>query len=104
VSEYAQLVALAEREATLLAAGAWEDLPGLAAERSAIVAALPAAPPAAARPHLERLAGLQQLNSAALGAARAETARELRQLGQGRGAVRGYAASAGRRAAAGQLA
>ena len=95
IAPYEQLLALAEREATLIAAGAWEDLPALAAERSGLVATLPPVPPAAARPHLERLSGLQQLATAALSAARAATASELAGLRRGRGAMRGYAGSAG---------
>ncbi len=91
---YERLLALAEREATLIGAGAWDDLPALAAERTALVAALPAAAPLQARGALERLAGLQAIATAALSSGRADTARELSGLRRGRGAVRGYGASA----------
>ena len=89
---YERLVAIAELEANLVASGAWEDLPAVARERDASLAALPAVAPAAARPQLERLAGLQGLITAALASARTDTARELGSLSDGRGAVRGYAA------------
>jgi len=86
----ARLLALAERELDLVQAGAWEDLAALAQERAALVATL-GAPSPADRPALERLAGRQQLVSAALARAGAETSAELGRLGRGRGAVRGYA-------------
>ncbi len=95
LAPYERLVALAERETTLVGSQAWEDLALLAGERQAILATLPPAPPAEARHLLERLAGIQALVTAALAGARAETARELGTLGRGRGAVRGYAASTG---------
>jgi len=88
----AAVAALADRELDLVTAGAWEDLAALAAERSALVAALPAPTPAD-RPLLEHIAGRQQLVSAALARAGAETSAELGRLGRGRGAVRGYATS-----------
>jgi hypothetical protein len=88
---YTSLLALAEREQTLIAAGAWDDLAAVAAERDAIVATLPAVPPPEALDILRRLHGAQQLVAAALRAVRLDTARELVELGRGRGAVRGYA-------------
>ncbi len=93
LAPYERLVALAEREASLVGSEAWEDLAGLAGERQAILATLPSTPPADAGPVLERLAGIQALVTAALAGARAAPALELRTLGRGRGAVRGYAAS-----------
>jgi len=92
LAPYERLVGLAEREAGLVAAGAWEDLAPLAAERAAIAAALPAVPPAEAAPLLHELAGLHAVAAGALAAARAEAGRELGALGRGRQAVRGYAA------------
>jgi hypothetical protein len=93
---YERLVALAELEAGLVASGAWEDLPALAREREASVAVLPAAPPPAALPLLERLAGLQALITAALDSARTDAGRELGALSGGNLAVRGYAAGVAR--------
>jgi len=100
---YAKLLALAERELDLVVAGAWGDLAALGAERGAVMARLEP-PTAADRPALERLTGLQQLITAALARASAQTSAELGLLGRGRGAVRGYATS-GRplAAAAGRL-
>jgi hypothetical protein len=92
---YLRMLALAEREADLVAAQAWDDLAPVAAERAALAATLPAVPPREARPVLERLSGVQQLLVAALAAARAQTAAEIGRLGRGRGAVQGYAVSAG---------
>lgn len=100
LAPYEHLVALAEHEACLVASGAWDDLPALAAEREATIAALPAVAAPEALPALQRLAGLQQLVSAALGSARAGTVAELAQLGRGRGAVQGYATSAAQSGAA----
>ena len=93
LAPYERLVALAEREASLVGSEAWEDLAALASERQAVLATLPQTPPREAGPMLERLAGCQALVTAALATARASTATELRTLGRGRGAVRGYAAS-----------
>lgn len=93
LAPYERLVGLAQLEAGLVASQAWEDLERLASDRQAILATLPHTPPAEAAPVLERLAGIQGVVTAALAAARAETATELRTLGRGRGAVRGYAAS-----------
>ncbi len=98
---YERLAALAEQEWSAVTAGAWEELPGLAAQRAALQAALPLAPPPAAGPHLARMAELHGLVAAALHAARADHARELTRLTAGRGAVHGYAASAAHRPSAG---
>jgi hypothetical protein len=100
IAPYERLLALAEREAALVAAEAWDDLAAVAAERAALIARLPAVPPRAARPVLERLSGVQQLLVAALATARAQTAAEIGRLGRGRGAMQGYAVSAGRPAEA----
>jgi hypothetical protein len=89
---YAELVALAERERDLAVAGRWEELAAASAERVSRAAAL-GTPGPGARPHLERLAALQRELLAKVAAARALTARELAELGRGRGAVRGYGAA-----------
>jgi hypothetical protein len=97
-SPWAQLVALAERERDLAAEGRWDEAAGAAAERVRRAAALPAPPPSA-RGDLERLRALQDELSARLQLARAAVVSELGALRRGRGAVRGYAAAAGPRAA-----
>lgn len=89
---YTTLVALAEQEWCAIGAEAWGELEPLAAQRSALVASLPALPPAGAAPSLQRLAELQALVSAALAAANARGAAELSRLTSRRGAVLGYAA------------
>ena len=99
LAPYERLLELAERETVLLGAGALEDLPALAEERSAIVASLPAAAPREAAGLLSRLGALQALTTASMVAERAHTAGELRSLRRGRGAVHGYAASASQSAA-----
>jgi hypothetical protein len=85
------LLARAERELALAREGRWEELAAAGAERTRIAATLPAPVPAVL-PLLERLALVQDQLTALLGAARAETARELGSLSRSRGAVRGYAA------------
>lgn len=94
LAPYERLLELAERETTLVGAGALEDLQALAAERSATIAGLPAVAPREAAGLLAQLGAMQALTTAAMVSARAETGRELRSLGRGRGAVQGYAASA----------
>jgi hypothetical protein len=88
---YAALVALAEREHALVAAGHVDELAPLAAERAALVATLPAQAPAAARPALERAAALQLATTAALRAALDDTRRRLAAVQQGHRAARAYA-------------
>ena len=91
MTAYDALAEIAQRELDLVSAGAVESLPELRAERDALVASLPATPPAAARPALERTAALQSRVSALLGERLQETGVELRRLTQGRSAMRGYA-------------
>lgn len=87
------LLGLAEAELALVRSGHVEDLPAAAANRARLAASL-GAPPAGARPALERLAAVQEQITVELTLARDELARELAALGRGRGAVRGYRASA----------
>jgi hypothetical protein len=94
LAHWEDLLARAERERGLAAEGRWEELAAAGAERARVALTLPAPSPEA-RPLLERLAQVQDELTAALVAARAETARELASLTRGRGAVRGYAPSAG---------
>ena len=90
MTPYDALAEIAERELELVSAGAVEQLPELREERSAIVASLPATPPAAARAALERTAALQSRVTAVLEERLQETGAELRRLSHGRTAVRGY--------------
>jgi hypothetical protein len=91
MSGYDALAELATRELELVSAGEMEGLPGLRAERTALIAELPATPPAAARPALERAAAAQARISALLEERMRERGNELSKLNHGRTAVRGYA-------------
>ena len=90
MNPWQDLLARAERELSLAREGRWEELAEAGAERVRLAAALPAPAPAL-RPLLEQLSAVQAQITSLLGAARAETARELGTLSRGRGAVRGYA-------------
>lgn len=87
---WAELVVLAERELDLVRDGRWEEVPA-AGEHRLNVAATLGAPPAAARPHLERLVELQAEIHAGLGSARAFTLQKLGSMSRGANAMRGYA-------------
>ena len=86
------LLARATAERQLAAEGRWDELAASTAERLRNAASLGSAP-RGARLVLEALNVVQQELTATLAAARAEAARELAALGQGRGAVAGYAAA-----------
>jgi predicted ArsR family transcriptional regulator len=86
---WADLVVLAERERDLVRESRWEDLPAVSAERLRVAATL-GTPPAAARPHLERLVELQREIHAGLSAGRAFTLQKLNKLDRGATALRGY--------------
>jgi hypothetical protein len=90
---WADLVALAERERDLVRENRWEELPALTQHRLSASQAL-GAPPAAARPHLERLVELQAEIHAGLGAALAFTRQKLGSMSRGATAMRGYAGPA----------
>ena len=91
---WADLVTLAERELELALEGRWEEATAASTVRLEASLAL-GAPPAAARPHLERLLELQQLITAGLTVARANTARQLGDMNRGRVAMRGYGSALG---------
>ena len=90
---YWKLVALARREAELIAAGELEELPALHAEWETLVAALPATPPPHARPALAEAQRLVAASTAALAAAVERTSAELQRLGTGRRAAAAYQAA-----------
>jgi hypothetical protein len=93
MNPWQDLVARAERERELAAAGRWEELAERMAERTRVSATMPPPAPEVA-PLLERLAELQDELASTLTDARAETARELGALRRGHAAVRGYASAA----------
>jgi hypothetical protein len=88
---YERLVELAERERDLIAAGRFDDLPALDDERNRIVADLPATPPPAAGPALQRAAALQEESTRSIASALLETRHALLDLGRGRRTARSYA-------------
>jgi hypothetical protein len=87
---WAHLVVLAERELDLVRDGRWEELPAASAQRLSVAATL-TAPPAAARPHLERLVEIQREIHAGLSVGRAFTLQKLNKMERGATALRGYA-------------
>jgi hypothetical protein len=91
MTAYDALCKIAERELELVSAGQLDDLAALYDRRDAVVASLPARPPASAGPALERAATLQGLVSEVLEERLHATGTELRRLDQGRTAVNGYA-------------
>jgi HEAT repeat protein len=86
---WADLVTLAERERELVLAGRWDDAVAASAVRLAAAQAL-GTPPPEARPHLERLQGLQSQIMASIASARAFTLQRLGGLQRSRTAVTGY--------------
>jgi hypothetical protein len=94
VSAYERLAALAEAELTACEAERPEELAALYAEAEALVATLPATPPAAAAPALRRAAIAQELIGELLGARLATRDSDLDHLRRGRAAARSYAATA----------
>ena len=88
---YAALVGFAEREQAMVADERYAELEALAAERRALIATLPASPPASARPHLERAASLQMATTAALQAAMVITRRNMNDSRPRGEAMRAYA-------------
>jgi hypothetical protein len=98
---YEELVALAESERALALDGRWSELSDLLDRRGAVMAALPAEDPEAARPLLVRALAAHAQAHAAMGAARAFLLAELGGAGQTRAAVAGYRSATGAQAGAG---
>jgi len=94
---YERLAELAERELALVTTfepARIGELVALQQTRTTLVAALPARPPAAARPALVRAHELQQRVTAALTVLCDQLGRDLTGLDRGRQAARGYATAA----------
>lgn len=95
---YEALAALAERELALVTAPelpTLEQLDELLLERDALVAALPAVPPAEAKPALARAKALQERTTAELGRRAAEVRRSIGDVELGRRVARGYGRTSG---------
>ena len=88
-----ELVALAEEELALLAAGRVDALAELQERRDAAIAALPTDLEPADRAVVARAHELQMQVAALLERALSETAAELSRVERGHAAVRGYASS-----------
>ncbi len=95
---YATLVALAREELELVVAGRFDALEDLHERRSALMASLPAADPAAAAEQIAEAATLQQQITEALAVARAGADSALDRLVAGRTTVEGYRLSTGAQA------
>lgn len=90
---YEALAALAERELALVSAPelpTLEQLDALLLERDALVAVLPATPPASAGPALARAVALQERTTAELTRRAAEVRRSIGDVGLGRRTAQGY--------------
>jgi hypothetical protein len=93
VSGWSDMLALAERELTLLRGGDADALPAAMEARERLAATL-GPPSAAVRPELERMAAVQDQIVTELTLARDEIARELGALRRGSSAMHGYRAAA----------
>ena len=91
---YDTLLALAERERDLIAAGQWEDVVMLGAARAELTAQLPQRAPASARAVLEKTASIVDSNVAAIATASDGVRRELAHLDRGRSALASYSSAA----------
>jgi hypothetical protein len=91
---FAALAELAREEHGLVLDGRFDELAGLDARRDAVLAALPAATPPDAVPHLQEAARLQALVTQALVEARDATRGELVRLNGTRQGASGYAGPA----------
>jgi hypothetical protein len=87
---YDALLELIERELELAGEGRFDEVAELAASRELLTGSLPAAPPASARPALERAALLQQRLTIELLRGREAVLLELAQIERGWRAARGY--------------
>jgi hypothetical protein len=91
---YIRLAELAERERDLAVAGQVDEVLAVQAERSLLIADLPAVAPASARGYLRRAAVAQEETTVALGAALRCVRAEAVRLDAGRDAVTAYLAAA----------
>jgi hypothetical protein len=94
-SPYQRLVELTELERDHAIAGRFDDVNAVQAEKAALVAALPPAAPAGARPHLERAAAAQAEVTAAVATAMRAARADAVRIDQGRTAVAAYRPPAG---------
>lgn len=91
---YRRLLELSERELECAGAGRLDALPEIAAERKALIASLPATPPASARQVLVQATLTQTRVTMELQRGREQALFSLRRVLQARRAARGYYHSA----------
>jgi flagellar biosynthesis/type III secretory pathway chaperone len=94
---YERLARILERELEALGSGRLDELDALAGEREALIATLPAAPPACARPALERASLTQKRVEMEIIRRREAIVLELAQVEQVRRVAEGYAPPRGPR-------
>jgi hypothetical protein len=87
---YQRLLTIAKLEHEMALQGDFEGLERLDSERRTVVQALPATPPAAAKPLLVEMARLQAATTAVLTEKRAQVAAELGGLERAEETARGY--------------
>jgi hypothetical protein len=90
IDAYARLADLTEAERDHAVAGRMEELHAVQAQKAALVAALPATAPEAARPHLVRAQAAQIEVTAALATAMRAARADAVRVEQGRTAVAAY--------------
>ena len=95
---YERLARILERELEALGAGRLDELDTLRAEREALIATLPEAPPTCARPALERASLTQKRVEIEIIRRREAIVLELAQVEQVRRVAEGYAPPRGARA------
>ncbi len=88
---YLTVLSLTRCERDLIAAGDWEGVATLGAQRAQVVATLPAEAPAEARPIVDETLALMQVNLANAVATRDRTRATLTHLAEGRRAMHAYA-------------
>ncbi|HEY2788772.1 MAG TPA: flagellar protein FliT [Gaiellales bacterium] len=91
VAPYLAVLSLTRCERDLIAAGDWEGVASLGAQRAQVVATLPAEAPAEARALIDETLALMQVNLANAVATRDRTRATLTHLAEGRRAMHAYA-------------
>lgn len=91
LAPYAALIRIAERELELAGEGRYAEIAQLDGQRAQILQSLPAAPPRAAREHLERALVIQRRVTIELIRRREQVLLSLRRLEVGRRTAHGYA-------------
>ncbi|MGZ4286498.1 MAG: hypothetical protein ACXVHB_20550 [Solirubrobacteraceae bacterium] len=94
---YERLAGYYERELELVAEGRLDELAQLAADRDALIASLPATPPASARPALERAQLMSKRVMIEIVRRRDAIVAELGRVAQADRTARGYAPTRQRR-------